>query len=84
MSLAMTRAEREKFLADVHVGVISIQHEGHAPLTVPIWYLYEPGGEVVIVTGRDSRKGVLLAQTGVSVAELDTLTLRSTSNASSM
>ncbi len=64
MSLAMTRAEREKFLADVHVGVISIQHEGRAPLTVPIWYLYEPGGEVVIVTGRDSRKGVLLAQTG--------------------
>ncbi len=62
MSLAMTREEREKFLADVHVGVISICEGGRAPLTVPIWYLYEPGGEVVIVTDRDSRKGKLLAE----------------------
>jgi hypothetical protein len=60
MSLAMTRAEREQFLADLHVGVISIPVEGRAPLTCPIWYAYEPGGEIVIVTGRTSRKGVLL------------------------
>jgi nitroimidazol reductase NimA-like FMN-containing flavoprotein (pyridoxamine 5'-phosphate oxidase superfamily) len=60
MSLRMTRAEREAFLADVHVGVISIQEDGRAPLAVPIWYSYEPGGEVVVITGRDSRKGRLL------------------------
>ncbi len=63
-SLAMTREEREQFLAGVHVGVISIQEDGRAPLTVPIWYLYEPGGDVVIVTGGESRKGKLLEKAG--------------------
>lgn len=60
MSLAMTKKEREEFLAEVHVGVISIAEEGRGPLTVPIWYAYEPGGEVHIVTERGSRKGKLL------------------------
>jgi nitroimidazol reductase NimA-like FMN-containing flavoprotein (pyridoxamine 5'-phosphate oxidase superfamily) len=60
MSLAMTRAEREKFLADLHVGIISIAEEGRGPLTVPIWYDYEPGGQLWIVTDRSSRKGALL------------------------
>jgi nitroimidazol reductase NimA-like FMN-containing flavoprotein (pyridoxamine 5'-phosphate oxidase superfamily) len=66
MSLAMTRPEREAFLAAVHVGIISIsiQDEGRGPLTVPIWYAYEPGGELRIVTARDSRKGRLLARAG--------------------
>jgi hypothetical protein len=32
MSLAMTRQEREAFLADVHVGIISIADEGRGPL----------------------------------------------------
>ena len=61
MSLAMSRKEREAFLADVHVGVISIAEPGRGPLTVPIWYLYEPGGELRMITDRDSRKGRLLA-----------------------
>ena len=59
-SLAMTRAEREAFLAGVHVGVISLADGARGPLTVPIWYGYEPGGDVWIVTERDSRKGKLL------------------------
>jgi hypothetical protein len=52
MSLAMTRQEREAFLADVHVGIISIPEPGQ--LTVPVWYSYEPGGELRLVTGRTS------------------------------
>ena len=60
MTLAMTRQERESFLAEVHVGVISIPEEGRGPLTVPVWYGYEPGGELRVVTGRTSRKGRLL------------------------
>ncbi|MGZ9142655.1 MAG: pyridoxamine 5'-phosphate oxidase [Candidatus Binatia bacterium] len=60
----MTRQEREAFLADVHVGVISIAEVGRGPLTVPIWYAYEPGGELRIMTGRESRKGSLLACAG--------------------
>lgn len=64
MSLAMTKDEREAFLADLHVGVISIDESGRGPLTVPIWYVYEPGGEIWIVTSRTSRKGRLLDAAG--------------------
>lgn len=66
MQLSMTRAEREAFLAGVHVGVLSIPEPGRGPLAAPIWYGYEPGGEIWLVTGRDSRKGRLLAK-GVRV-----------------
>jgi nitroimidazol reductase NimA-like FMN-containing flavoprotein (pyridoxamine 5'-phosphate oxidase superfamily) len=62
-TLSMTKQEREAFLADVHVGVISIPEQGRGPLTVPVWYSYEPGRELRVVTGRTSRKGQLLART---------------------
>jgi nitroimidazol reductase NimA-like FMN-containing flavoprotein (pyridoxamine 5'-phosphate oxidase superfamily) len=64
MSLTMTKEEREAFLADVHVAVISVVDDGHGPLAVPIWYSYEPGGEVRIITGRTQRKGKLLERVG--------------------
>ena len=67
MSLAMTRSEREAFLAGVHVGVISIPEPGRGPLTVPIWYAYSPGGELRVITDRGSRKGRLLRE-GVRVS----------------
>jgi nitroimidazol reductase NimA-like FMN-containing flavoprotein (pyridoxamine 5'-phosphate oxidase superfamily) len=56
----MTRAEREAFLAAVRVGVLSIADGARGPLTVPVWYGYEPGGDVWFVTDRESRKGKLL------------------------
>ena len=62
MSLAMTKTEREKFLADLHVGVIALNEPGRGPLTVPIWYAYEPGGEIEVLTDASSRKGKLLAE----------------------
>ena len=64
MSLAMTKRERERFLADLHVGIISISEEGRGPLTLPIWYSYEPGGELRVITGRTSRKARLLQRAG--------------------
>ena len=64
MSLKMTKSERETFLADLHVGVISIAEEGRGPLTAPIWYGYEPGGELWILTERSSRKGRRLQEAG--------------------
>ena len=64
MSLAMTKRERERFLADLHVGIISIPEEGRGPLTVPIWYSYELGGELRVVTARTSRKAQLLQRAG--------------------
>jgi PPOX class probable F420-dependent enzyme len=61
MSTTMTQQEKEAFLAAVHVGVLSIPREEQAPLTVPVWYGYEAGGEIWFVTGRDSHKGRLLS-----------------------
>lgn len=63
MSLRMSREERETFLADLHVGVVSIGRQNKAPLTAPIWYDYEPGGKVWMITGTDSLKAAALADT---------------------
>lgn len=62
MSLEMTQSEREAFLSDVHVGVISIPRRSKGPLTLPIWYDYEPGGPVRVITNRTSFKGKLLGR----------------------
>jgi nitroimidazol reductase NimA-like FMN-containing flavoprotein (pyridoxamine 5'-phosphate oxidase superfamily) len=62
--LAMSTKERQTFLSDLHVGVISIPEEGRGPLTVPVWYAYEAGRELRVVTGRTSRKGRLLQKAG--------------------
>jgi len=51
----MTREERERLLAGVHVGVLSINQPGRGPLAMPLWYLYEPGGEIIIVTRPEAR-----------------------------
>lgn len=48
MSLAMSAPERQEFLAAPHVGVLAVERPGRAPLAVPVWYGYEPGGEVVV------------------------------------
>src|SRR5262245_44108254 len=65
----MTREEREAFLAGVHVGVLGIDEPGRGPLAVPVWYLYEPGGEIVVVTRPEARKARLLV-VGARVAFL--------------
>jgi len=57
----MTHEEREAFLADVHVGVLSIADQNRGPLTVPVWYAYTPGSELHICTAQRSRKAKLLA-----------------------
>ncbi|MGY0459728.1 pyridoxamine 5'-phosphate oxidase family protein [Kitasatospora sp. cg17-2] len=58
MSFSMTRAACERFLAGVHVGVLSVAGAGpeEAPLAVPVWYSYRPGGLVTLLTGRESVK----------------------------
>jgi nitroimidazol reductase NimA-like FMN-containing flavoprotein (pyridoxamine 5'-phosphate oxidase superfamily) len=64
MSLAMSKQEREAFLADVHVGVVSVADPGRGPLAVPVWYTYAPGGEVRFETGSTSRKAALISAAG--------------------
>jgi nitroimidazol reductase NimA-like FMN-containing flavoprotein (pyridoxamine 5'-phosphate oxidase superfamily) len=64
MASTMNKLERERFLAGVHVGVFVVAEEGRGPLAVPVWYLYEPGGEIKIWTGAKSRKARLLQAAG--------------------
>jgi nitroimidazol reductase NimA-like FMN-containing flavoprotein (pyridoxamine 5'-phosphate oxidase superfamily) len=64
MSLAMSEHERQEFLAGLHVGVISIERADGPPLAVPIWYGYEPGGLVWVITSAGSLKGRLLSAAG--------------------
>ncbi|SEH00003.1 Pyridoxamine 5'-phosphate oxidase [Nonomuraea solani] len=55
MNAWMTVEERESFLAGTRIGVLSVA-EGEVPLSVPIWYGYEPGGDIRISTPEGSRK----------------------------
>ena len=65
MSVTMTRAEREQFLAGVHVGVISVASvDGGGPLAVPVWYSYQPGGTVDVITGDSTRKAAAIRAAG--------------------
>lgn len=60
----MTEAEREAFLAGLHVGVLAIERAEGPPLAVPVWYSYEPGGAVEVLTSASSYKGRLVAAVG--------------------
>ena len=65
MWVAMSAAEREEFLAGVHVGVLSaaIGTAGQT-MGVPVWYSYQPGGLVTVLTGRRSRKAAAIRAAG--------------------
>jgi pyridoxamine 5'-phosphate oxidase-like protein len=60
MPAPMTRDEREAFLAGLHTGVLTVEEPGRGPLSVPVWYLYEVGGDVLVVTRPQARKAPLL------------------------
>jgi hypothetical protein len=60
--------EREQFLAEPQVGVVSVAGEdGRPPLATPVWYAYEPGGNITFFTqtmGRTARKVRLIDKAG--------------------
>jgi PPOX class probable F420-dependent enzyme len=61
----MTREEREQFLVGVHVGVLSVASvDGGGPLAVPVWYAYQPGGTVNVITGGGTRKATAIRASG--------------------
>ncbi len=65
MSLSMSRSEREEFLTALHVGVLSVTAGNErGPLTVPVWYSYQPGGVVNVITGPGSRKAQAIQAAG--------------------
>jgi pyridoxamine 5'-phosphate oxidase-like protein len=63
--MPLSKADREQFLAEPHIGALAVQEApDRAPLVVPIWYDYVPGGELLILTEPDSRKGRAIKAAG--------------------
>jgi len=60
MDYRMTKEEREKFLSGLHVAILSLNQTDRGPLSMPVWYWYEPGGNLWFETEPLSRKGRLL------------------------
>jgi hypothetical protein len=61
----LSKEEREQFLAEPHVAALSVAAgPERAPLTVPIWYQYSPGGELWFHTPAGSRKARLIDAAG--------------------
>ena len=52
----MSQSEKERFLSDLHIGVLAINEERSGPLTTPLWYDYSPGGEVLFIVARGVKK----------------------------
>jgi PPOX class probable F420-dependent enzyme len=65
MSRVFTESERQAFLADKHVGVLSVAAtDDRPPASVPIWYDYTSEGLIRINTGAGSRKAKLIQKAG--------------------
>ena len=60
MPRALTKAEREQFLAELHVGVVTLADGERGPLACPVWYTYSSGGVVAFCTKKDARKAKVL------------------------
>jgi len=71
----MSRAAREAFLADTHVGVLAVTETERGPCAVPVWYRYAPGDVVRMTVPRASRKIGLLRATGRATLCAQTETL---------
>jgi hypothetical protein len=57
--------DRELFLAEPHIAALSVSAgPDRGPLTVPIWYQYEPGEQAWILTPAGSRKVRLIEAAG--------------------
>lgn len=70
--MALSRTEREQFLAEPHVAALSVHSgERRGPLTVPIWYQYHPGGDLWFITGAGSRKHRLIDAAGYASLMVD-------------
>ncbi|MCX4696983.1 pyridoxamine 5'-phosphate oxidase family protein [Streptomyces sp. NBC_01408] len=64
--MPLSTAEREAFLAEPHIGSLAVARpeKDRAPLVVPVWYGYRPGGEPWVLIFADSVKARLMADTG--------------------
>jgi nitroimidazol reductase NimA-like FMN-containing flavoprotein (pyridoxamine 5'-phosphate oxidase superfamily) len=71
--MPLSQTEREAFLAEPHVAALSVAAPDRAPLTVPIWYGYTPGGQPWVLTGSDARKTRLIQAAGAFTLMVDRL-----------
>jgi uncharacterized protein len=63
---AFSDTQRDEFFAGKHVAVLSVAAiDGRPPASVPIWYGYTPGGNILVNTGLKSRKTKLIELSGV-------------------
>ena len=63
--MTLSERERQEFLAEPHVAALSVvATPDRAPLVVPIWYQYEPGGDIWFHTSVGSRKAKLIDAAG--------------------
>jgi PPOX class probable F420-dependent enzyme len=63
--MPMTVDAREAFLAQPHrIATIALTRPDRAPLAVPVWYGYEPGGDVRVWIDRGTLKERLLRSSG--------------------
>jgi uncharacterized protein len=69
-SQPFSESERQEFLAAKRVAVLSVAAaDGRPPASAPVWYGYEPGGNILVNTGSAARKSKLIEQAGkVTVA----------------
>ena len=49
MPRPMTEQERQRFLTERHIAVLSVASDSERPpLTVPVWYGYQPGSNLTM------------------------------------
>jgi Pyridoxamine 5'-phosphate oxidase len=61
----LSARDRELFLAEPHIAALSVSAgPNRGPLTLPIWYQYEPGGEPWVLTEARSWKARLIDAAG--------------------
>ncbi|WP_328304611.1 pyridoxamine 5'-phosphate oxidase family protein [Actinomycetospora sp. NBC_00405] len=59
------KGEREEFLAEPHIGVLSVVSEDERPpSTLPTWYAYEPGRSILVIARQGKRKSRLIRRAG--------------------
>jgi hypothetical protein len=68
----VSAAEREEFLAGMHVSVLSTAVGAAGPtLAVLVWHSYQPGGLLTVLAGRRSRKATAKDQPHASGQDLN-------------